>query len=84
MEKPSCGAAKAVVSGGETFYECSDSDSPCYQNLCNADMCFSDNHNSTRSNADCIHKDYYGICQNDNSYNHGDYCHGHCGDFESK
>lgn len=81
MENPNCRFAKSTEIGDETFYECSKRSSPCYQNLCNTDMCSSD-YNNSRSNADCMHKDYYGVCQNDDTYNHGDYCPGHCDFYE--
>ena len=80
MENPSCHFAEATEMGGETFYECSKRSSPCYQSVCDTDMC-TDNNNS-RSNDDCMHKDYNGLCQNDDTYNHGDYCPGHCDFYE--
>ncbi len=84
MQDPNCSAAKAVEAGDETFYECTDKNSPCYQNLCDTEMCLEEDDYTPVNKKECLFKDYYGVCQNDDIYNHGDYCPGHCDFFESK
>lgn len=81
-QDPNCSYAKAVEFEGETVYECSDPSCPCYQGLCDLEFCSSQDESS--NDHDCIYKDYYGTCGNDDCYNHGDYCPGHCDAFESK
>ena len=81
-QDPNCSCAKAVEFEGETVYECTEPECPCYQGLCNLDMCCPQD--DLENDAECIFKDYYGNCGNDDCYNHGDYCPGHCDSFESK
>ena len=83
MQDKNCSAAKTVELDGEIFYECTDEESPCYQNLCDTEMCFEEGAISVNKK-ECLFKDYYGVCGNDDTYNHGDYCPGHCDYYESK
>lgn len=82
MKAPFCNAA--TPSGeidGETCYECSEPLSPCYGELCDVEMCMPQN--VTSKKGECIHKDGYDLCSNDDTYNYGNYCPGHCDFYES-
>lgn len=82
-QDPSCEYAKPDEFEGDTVYVCDNPDCPVYKQLCDVYICCPDDDGFENPN-DCIFKDYNGLCGNDDSYNHGDYCSGRCGDFESK
>lgn len=82
-QDPSCKYANPDEFEGDTVYVCNNPGCPVFQQLCDMNICCPED-DEDENNHDCIFKDYYGLCSNDNSYNHGDYCSGRCGDFASK